>query len=277
MTLEEFIKKYIGKSVGYPEGEFVGECLSSVKWYIKEVFGINPPPSGSNSAYGYWSNFPIPLGEIFEKINNTPNNVPQRGDIIVWKPWSTNQYGHIAIFESGNLDSFKSWDQNWDGKELHLQPHDYKNVTGWLRPINNSEPTMTEEEKRILQFLEEQKANEGKVREAFGALKDLPIKDAEIQTLQARILTLENSLSSMEDRLTALESELKANLDLVENQQSEVLAAKKELSKKNEELEAMTQQKNQYKNWYEKALNKAAEKLSIKELLSIIINRLFKR
>lgn len=61
-TLEQFLSDYLGKSKGYPEGSFVGECLSIVKIYIKECFGINPPPSGTNSAYGYWSNFPNPLG-----------------------------------------------------------------------------------------------------------------------------------------------------------------------------------------------------------------------
>ena len=67
MTFNEFVTKYEGKTVGYPDGSFVGECLSLVKVYMKETLGFNPPPSGSNSAYGYWSNFPKPLGDYYTK------------------------------------------------------------------------------------------------------------------------------------------------------------------------------------------------------------------
>jgi len=53
-TLEQFLSDYIGKSKGYPDDNYYkGECLSIVKIYIKECFGILPPPSGSGSAYGY--------------------------------------------------------------------------------------------------------------------------------------------------------------------------------------------------------------------------------
>ena len=65
ISLQEFLTKYLGQSKGYPDGSYVGECLSIVKLYIKECFGINPPPSGTNSAYGYWSNFPSPLDTVF--------------------------------------------------------------------------------------------------------------------------------------------------------------------------------------------------------------------
>jgi hypothetical protein len=136
---------------------------------------------------------------------------------------------------------------------------------------------LNEEQKRILQFLEEQKANEGKVREAFGALTDLPTKEKQIQTLQAKVSDLELSQKTLEERTTALESELKANLDLVKDWQSKYESANKQHNKDLELLVAMTSEKNKYKGYYEKALNKAAEKLSTKELISIVINRLFKK
>lgn len=135
MTFEQFLAKYMGKTVGYPNGQFVGECLSLAKWYIKECFGFDPPPSGSNSAYGYWSNFPTPLDKYFTKVANTPDGVPNRGDIIIWNTNAGGGYGHIAIFLEGTASSFKSLDQNWGGKETHVQGHYYTNVVGWLTPI----------------------------------------------------------------------------------------------------------------------------------------------
>lgn len=135
MTLDQFISKYMGKTVGYPDGQYVGECLSLVKWYCKDVFNFDPPPSGSNSAYGYWSNFPAPLSTYFTKVANTPDGVPKRGDIIIWDTNAGGGYGHIAIFLEGTASSFKSLDQNWNGKQTHEQGHYYTNVVGWLTPI----------------------------------------------------------------------------------------------------------------------------------------------
>mgnify|MGYP001584491641 CR=1 FL=1 len=85
--LDEFINRYQDQQKGYPtDNEFKGQCLSICKIYIKEVFGINPPPSGSNSAFGYWSNFPQLLPTKFVKISRTAVNFPQKGDIPIWKP-----------------------------------------------------------------------------------------------------------------------------------------------------------------------------------------------
>jgi len=145
MTLDAFITKYLGQTLGYPDGQYVGECLSLAKVYIKECFGFDPPPSGSNSAYGYWSNFPNPLGQYFTKVVNTPDGVPKRGDIVIWNTNAGNGYGHIAIFLEGTASSFKSLDQNWNGRETHVQGHYYSNVVGWLTPIM-SEKTYTQAE-----------------------------------------------------------------------------------------------------------------------------------
>lgn len=134
MNLDQFIEKYNGKRVCDLDGGYCGECLSLVKRYISEVFGINPPPSGVNSAYGYWSNFPDPLGAVFEKIPNTPSGIPQKGDIIIWG-LSAGSYGHISIFIEGTAGSFRSFDQNWSvGSNSHIQGHYYNNVIGWLHP-----------------------------------------------------------------------------------------------------------------------------------------------
>jgi len=143
MNYPEWKNQNMGKTIGYPDGNYVGECLSEVKKYIKDCFGINPPTSGvtnppEGAAFGYWTNFLNPLGSVFEKIANTPTGVPQQGDIVVWGARSTNKYGHIAIFDSGNTNSFTSLDQNWNGKKVHLQTHNYDNVLGWLHPKKNA-------------------------------------------------------------------------------------------------------------------------------------------
>lgn len=135
MTLNQFISKYKGKTKGYPSSKYYyGECLSIVKWYIKEVFGINPPPSGVNAAYGYWTNFPSPLPTKFTKIAYKSGRKPKAGDIIIWGT-GVGKSGHIAIvYNNITTSSFNSFDQNWGGQAAHIQKHNYNGVLGWLRP-----------------------------------------------------------------------------------------------------------------------------------------------
>jgi hypothetical protein len=143
MNPQEFVNKYSGQTKGYPtDKDYPGECLSIVKLYIKEVFDIDAPPSGSNSAYGYWQNFPDPLPTIFEKISNAPGVVPLPGDIPIWKPTADNSFGHIDICISASVNSskFTGFDQNWGSKEAHIQIHNYNNVVGWLHPKEEPMP-----------------------------------------------------------------------------------------------------------------------------------------
>lgn len=135
--VDDFVKKYQGKERGYPTDDYYkGECLSIVKLYIKEVFGISPPPSGSNSAFGYWSNFPNPLGEVFERVPLSANEKPFKGCIPIWDTSVGFGFGHIDIFLEGDNNKFKGYDQNWNGRQAHTQEHNYSNVVGYLKPKN---------------------------------------------------------------------------------------------------------------------------------------------
>lgn len=143
MTLDQFLTKYLGQTKGYPtDSSYRGECLSIVKLYIKECFGISPPASGTNSAYGYWSNFPHPLGTVFKKVPNTPELVPKKGWIVVWKPWDTNEYGHIAIVDKGCTKTvLKNIAQNWTSKVFQRESQNYNNVKGYLVPTTQNDMT----------------------------------------------------------------------------------------------------------------------------------------
>lgn len=165
--------------------------------------------------------------------------------------------------------------------------------SGWINPLedfvweteNLKKPIeesgiiddMTTEEKNILNFLKEQKADEGKVREAFGCLNDMPQKNKQIQTLSTKVIDLDLFTKDLLSRIEVLEGEIKANNDLVISWQQEVTTATKQIRKISEDLEAMTQQKNKYKNYYEKALDKSADKLTIKELFTLLVNKIFKK
>jgi hypothetical protein len=152
MTPKEFIAEYKGKTVGYPGGSYIGQCLSLTKWYIKDCFNIAPPASGSNSAFGYWSNFPSPLGTKFKKVEYTTGMTIPEWCIPIWNTNVGNGYGHIAVRtdKKSTTSNFESLDQNWNTKVATLVNHTYKDLRGWLAPLD-----LVEEPSDIIEDMEQ--------------------------------------------------------------------------------------------------------------------------
>lgn len=72
--------------------------------------------------------------QFWNLIANTPDGVPQVGDLIVWST-KVGVAGHVAVFKEGDVMSFRSEDQNWSGlKYARIVNHTYSGVLGWLRP-----------------------------------------------------------------------------------------------------------------------------------------------
>jgi len=147
MTLDEFVKKYNDKKVeagGSAGAEW--QCVDLANQYISEVLGL-PKILWTNAI-----DFPKKAGSNYDYIKNTPTGVPQKGDLIIWGS-GAGQYGHIAIFLEGNVNSFKSFDQNWPlYSPCHVQGHYYKNVIGWMRPKGGSMGEQSPELKECLRL-----------------------------------------------------------------------------------------------------------------------------
>lgn len=128
MTFDQLIGKYNNKFVevaGSPNA--LNQCTDLANLYIRDVLGL-PIIEWTNAV-----DFPSKAGDKYTWIPNTPMGIPQKSDIIIWKP----SPGHIAIFFEGDVNRFSSFDQNFPlYSKCHLQEHDYYNVTGWLRPKN---------------------------------------------------------------------------------------------------------------------------------------------
>lgn len=131
MNFNQFIKEHQGKISPYGE-----QCVALIKSYIYEVFGIVPQSIGNaNCYYDRYKELKY-LSDNFERIPNTPEFVPKKGDIMVWG-LKHGKYGHVAICNGeGNKRYFYSYDQNWNGYEMKLVKHTYKGVSGVLRPRN---------------------------------------------------------------------------------------------------------------------------------------------
>ena len=147
ITFDSFIKKHLGKGVDY-DGVAKVQCVDLAKCYLKEVFGISPGAWGdAHSWYDEWTRYTDLLQKNFERIPNTPEFVPKKGDICVWKPsLSSGGWGHIAIASGeGDTTYFYSYDQNWTGKHDPCTKvrHNYSHFYGVLRPKDQSRITGT--------------------------------------------------------------------------------------------------------------------------------------
>lgn len=135
MTLDAFIKKYLGRAVDY-DGAAGKQCVDLIKLYLKYCFGILAGSWGNAHAYYDYFNMRPELKANFVRIKNSKKFVPMKGDICTWSK-KMNKYGHVAIAtDNGDTDTFESLDMNWGGEAAKYVTHDYDYFLGVLRPIH---------------------------------------------------------------------------------------------------------------------------------------------
>jgi len=140
MTHTEFVKKNLGKSLDF-DNSYGNQCVDLFRFYVRDVLGY-PQPLSVVGAKDFYANYDkdLSLKNCYQKILNTPEGVPQEGDVMIWDKWTGNPYGHIAILLNGSLNEFESLDQNWSNiKKVQKIKHNYLNpkVQGWFRPNKN--------------------------------------------------------------------------------------------------------------------------------------------
>lgn len=135
LTLDAFVAAHDGQAVDV-DGRYGPQCMDLYRRFVEEVLGFPQSPKVPGAA-DVWTHY---LPEFYERITNTPDNVPEPGDVMIWGR-GAGQWGHIAIFVTGDARRFVSFDQNWPtGSLAHLQEHTYRNVLGWLRPRRPTPP-----------------------------------------------------------------------------------------------------------------------------------------
>lgn len=203
MTFTEFLSKYNGKYVeAGGSANALNQCVDLANQYIEEVLGL-PKILWTNAI-----DFPKKAGSNYEWIPNTPTGVPHEGDLIIW---GGNQYGHIAIFIEGNVNSFKSFDENWPtGSPAHVQGHTYVNVLGWLRfkkPVVTPAPVVTQAPQVDLSQY---------VSKAQYQI-DLGSKQVEIDNLNAQLEEEKKELSALVDLKNSIAQTVMEQTEQIDN------------------------------------------------------------
>ena len=193
MTIKEFFQKYNGIGVDF-DGYYGFQCVDLYRQYVKEVLNFEQSPSlGNDGAYKIWDNY---RKSDFDSIGNTPQAVPQLGDIIIWSKSARLPYGHISVFNYGDVNSFVSFDQNFPtGSTCHFQNHNYEGILGWLRP-------------KDFDFTEVEITDKTKIDmgEHWGIMEVQAIKS----TLKDQIRTIENLNEKMKDQKIKCEERISA-------------------------------------------------------------------
>lgn len=210
MTLDTFITKYNGKKVeyhSYSSGALY-QCTDLANQYIVEVLNLTPI-IGTNAQ-----DFPTKRGNEFNWIINTPDALPTKGALMIFK--STDGVGHISIFVEGNLNLFRSFDQNYPtGSPCKIVQHNYRNVLGWLTPIM-SEKTYTQAEWQLERdernknwdLYQDEKADHDATKAQLDEEKQSNAQF--IQTLASKLTTIadEGAIVGAVERLLAVEDQL---------------------------------------------------------------------
>ncbi|MDW4424044.1 N-acetylmuramoyl-L-alanine amidase, partial [Staphylococcus saprophyticus] len=115
---------------------FGAQCVDLANYYWNYLTG--------GRLAGYYAK-DIPTANNFDGLatvyKNTPNFLPQKGDIVVFHSGYGGGAGHVAIVWSANLNTFVSLDQNWYGgaqsnprEVAQLITHTYDNPMYFIRP-----------------------------------------------------------------------------------------------------------------------------------------------
>lgn len=215
MTFDEFRIKWNGKGIDF-DGAYGDQCMDLMHQYITEVCGLTDGRIlAAPEAKAVYQGYPNTFGsQYFDKIDNTPTGVPQKGDIIFWKEpfgkYTDDQgkvkyAGHVAIFVSGDANKFTSFDQNFGHAYCEPINHaNYDGVIGWLRfkgtPVttgpemyNGYDLTNKESMKVAVDVM---------VRVQKGEFVDKSKYDADLKSKQTTIDNLNNQVGKLQSEST---------------------------------------------------------------------------
>lgn len=116
------------------DGAYGKQCMDLYNYYSEFMFGAHQV--GASCAKEVINNQNV--YNFYDRIDNYLEFVPQKGDVAVWLG---GEYGHIAIcLGEGDINKFKTLDQNWKPQQLTEEIHDYIYMAPlvFLRPKDQS-------------------------------------------------------------------------------------------------------------------------------------------
>ena len=263
--LDQFISNLNGQFVEVSDATNKFQCMDLVyNW----VFALSFPKATIKHLYAYqaYTEASDLTRQFFDVIPNTPEGIPEAGDIVVWNKTSTNIAGHIGIATGeGTTSKFSVFEQNNPlGTNAHVQERNYTNVLGWLRPKNMSVDSRPQWLVTLLQEKGLTIKNESEIRILFDKAGRY---DQEVKELYEQLKTGNETLSAKSQELAVCMEELQKAKDKAssfEELYNTTLVAKNETEIAKGNLEATVA------NLEAKLENATAEIQSLKERIAVL-------
>lgn len=221
--------------------------------------------------------------EYFDLITNTPDFVPQDGDIAVWKG---GEAGHIAICLSGSTKSkLLVFEQNNPlGSNAHISERTYTNVLGFLRPkIKSANPDWLKQ-----MYLErgiDLNLSEGEIRYRIQEIFDSAKKTEE---LKKQVNQLNTRLEEAEGEVRRLETASANDINEIKQLKTEVEELNRKVTNRDTQIASLQTQLSDLQNqispekvvvltreeYARLSATKTLDKFSGLELLKEILKRL---
>lgn len=210
MTTEDFFNEWNGKGIDFDHA--LGfQCMDVAQQYVTEVLGNPPFATPNKRALDAWTTYD---SSLYDKVLNTPDGVPVEGDILFW------DFNHIAIFKSGDTNTFISFDQNYPLQEdaagngmgiAHFQDHNWSNVLGWLHPKPKDSILVKKTDFETL--VTKSTKYDAFVAHGYNSVDDvnktMDALHADNDSQHNQIVDLQNKLQSNDTELESLEAQVK--------------------------------------------------------------------
>ena len=137
--IEKWIKGAVGRGMNLDK-VYGYQCVDVVNDYGNTLFGNWQTTVGRGNAKDKWNIMPTKYWEKIKNDTSKSNQIPQRGDVIVWNGWTANPVGHIAVVESADKSGVNVIQQDGvtNTRPTHRARLPYvlggKLPIGWLRP-----------------------------------------------------------------------------------------------------------------------------------------------
>lgn len=185
-----FLSQYLGHGAIGDTAENTGQCVGLVEVWTDSLLLPHTWGDADQLFNDADTNF-------FQKIVNTPDNIPQVGDIVVFSGDFNKGVGHCGISNGvGDANAFQLFEQNDPlGSACHLATYNYQFVIGWLRPLS-SKDTLPVNKATFEKLVTKSTAYDTFVSAGYTTIDDvkkaLGQKDAEIADLKSQLQTVQS-------------------------------------------------------------------------------------
>lgn len=223
----QFFAQYNGQAVEKEDASNKDQCFDlAFAW----VDFINVPRETIRHflAYQIWTLASDITKQYFDLIPNTPDGVPQVGDLVIFGT-QVGVAGHVSIANgTGTTKAFESFDQNWSGQQFATTVrHTYgssQGVLGWLRPKTSATMTL---DGKVFENLVRKSTITDKIRQKLNVEDSETVMLAEVDKLigyEDAVVQKDKQLSDAQATVTTLQSELR---DLTESHEETTADNKK--------------------------------------------------